>query len=408
MYQRVTRIVVPSAAVVAVTATGTMAWAGDAAHPGRAPLSTPCPADAVPYASAATSASPARNDPALRLALTAHAARVPSGDLVEYRITARSSGAPLRGVTVTARLTCAPGDVVLAGRPSASAGRATAGPRAVTWRLDLGRRPATAAFAVRVRPGERGGPLMGEVNATGSVSNCSATRAADTPADPSCTVTVVVPAGDTDPAHPAPAVPAPAASARPRPRPPGTRPAAPPSPPSAVPPSVPVLPPTPPMAPAPSAVGALPVVPRTGPSPYASPTVLSQLDRAPVVPAPATPGVAAQDVVPPETSLRSADSSSADLGGRALAFLIGGVAFLLLAAAIAGSVIGAQLRRTGPDQDEAAGFGRRPVRPRVPGRRDAHPRALAPPPTLTGVVRPPVRTGAARAGERPGRTAVDE
>lgn len=351
MYRWVTRTVGPLAAVAAVTGVGAGAQArgGAPAWQRTTPQATRCPVDVAPPASAIPGASPSRdeNPPSLKLALTAHGTRAPDADVVAYRITASPTRTPLHDVTVTAYLTCVPGDAWLVGRPSASTGRATAGPRAVTWRFDPGRTPATADFTVRVRPGARGGPLVGEVAATGPVSNCPALRAADTRIDAYCRVTVLLP-GVTPPAiqaHPAPV--------------PGTRAPAPLRA-QGAPPAFPVTPPALPVPPAatlPGVKGALPVLPT--PSPSVSPSVLSQLDRPPIVPTgPAGPDAVTQEALP----LRSADSSRGDLGGRAFAFLIGGVAFLLLATAIGCGLIGTRLRRVSKDDETDAGprIARRP------------------------------------------------
>ena len=153
MHHRVTRLVLPMAAVAMVTAAGSAAGAGAAP---AAPRTTPCPADVRAPVSVIPGASPSagENAPSLRLALTARGTRAAGSDLVEYRVTARPARTPLHDITVTARLTCVPGDALLAGRPSASTGRATAGPRAVTWRFDLGKAPATAELR-GPRPPER-------------------------------------------------------------------------------------------------------------------------------------------------------------------------------------------------------------------------------------------------------------
>jgi hypothetical protein len=415
MHQRVTRLVLPMAAMVAVTAAGSAARAGGAAP------SAPCPADVRAPVSVIPGASPSagENAPSLGLALTARGTRAAGGDLVEYRITARPARTPLRDITVTARLTCVPGDALLAGRPSASTGRATAGPRAVRWQFDLDKAPATATFVIRVRPNARGGPLVGEIATTGPVSNCPALRAADTPIDAYCRVTVLVPGLTAGAAPPAarPARPAPVPAA-----PPAVHPAVPPI----VSPSVPRLPAAPP-APVPAAPpapgGALPVLPQTGPvpggGPSPSPSMLSQLNRAPIVPAgPAAPDAATQAADPPGAVMRPADSRG-DLGGRALAFLIGGVAFLLIAVAIAGSLIGVPLRRRQDEDEDESGL---EARPRPP----VHPRTLDddlrrrtppnPPRTIIDVVRRTAEAGEPRpyteqtAGlERPaGRTVADE
>jgi hypothetical protein len=314
---------------------------------------TPCPADVTAPASAIPGASPSGatdNPPSLRLALTARGTRAPGGDLVEYRITARPVSAPLRDVTVTARLTCVPGDVRLAGRPWATAGRATAGPRAVTWRLDLGATPQIAGFAIRVRPGARGGPIVGELAATGPVSNCPALRAADTPVDAHCRVTVLLPGGTPAAAQRRPVT---GAYDLPRPGVQGAAPALPVAPPPAAPAA-----PAGPMGPAttgPGAVVALPVLP--GASPNASPSVASQAGRPPAVPA--GPESLTEQAVPPRPALTSPDTSRADLVGRAFAFLIGGLAFLLVAVAVAGGLAGGRLRRDRDDEE------RKPARPRA-------------------------------------------
>jgi hypothetical protein len=352
--------------------------------------------DVAPPASAIPGASPSReeNPPSLKLALTAHGTRAPGADVVAYQITASPTRTPLHDVTVTAYLTCVPGDAWLVGRPSASTGRATAGPRAVTWRFDLGRRPATADFTVRVRPGARGGPLVGEVAATGPVSNCPALRAADTRIDAYCRVTVLLP-GVTPQAVQARPAPVPGTRAPASPRAQGAPPAFP-----VTPPALPV----PPAATLPGAKGVLPVLPvLPAPSPSVSPSVLSQLDRPPIVPTgPAGPDAVTREPLP----LRSADSSRGDLRGRAFAFLIGGVAFLLLATAIGCSLIGTRLRRVSEDDEMDAGprIARRPHangdrrtgdRPRdtaLPGHEsrpadDPGPRPVSTPRTLPDVVR---------------------
>jgi hypothetical protein len=384
--------------------------------------------DVAPPASAIPGASPSReeNPPSLKLALTAHGTRAPGADVVAYQITASPTRTPLHDVTVTAYLTCVPGDAWLVGRPSASTGRATAGPRAVTWRFDLGRRPATADFTVRVRPGARGGPLVGEVAATGPVSNCPALRAADTRIDAYCRVTVLLP-GVTPQAVQARPAPVPGTRAPASPRAQGAPPAFPVTPPAVqarpapvpgtrapaplraqgAPPAFPVTPPALPVPPAatlPGAKGVLPVLPvLPAPSPSVSPSVLSQLDRPPIVPTgPAGPDAVTREPLP----LRSADSSRGDLRGRAFAFLIGGVAFLLLATAIGCSLIGTRLRRVSEDDEMDAGprIARRPHangdrrtgdRPRdtaLPGHEsrpadDPGPRPVSTPRTLPDVVR---------------------
>lgn len=356
MYQRVTRAVPPFAVDGAIHATSTVlamalgavafAAAADASstHPAHVPGAerATCPTDVAPLASAIPGAAPygaGANAPSLSLALTARAA---GDDAVEYHVTARPARALLRDVTVTIRLTCVPGQVRLIGGPTASAGQVTAGPRALTWRLDSVTTPATAAFTIRTWPSARGGPLVGEVTATGPISNCPAWRAADTPVDADCRVTVQIPAA------PAPSV----SRARPI------------SPPAAA--HAPVAPTATPGAtgtvasrtPAttPSADGALPVLPPApGGSPSPSPSLLSQLDRPPVVPATAaTPGAGTAEAVP--ATLRPDDTSKGDLSGRAFAFLIGGIAFLLLATAIVGSFIGAHLRRAGDESGDLGGW----------------------------------------------------
>jgi hypothetical protein len=446
MHQKVARIVAPMAATFAVTAAGTGAWAagGTPARQPGVPGTTACPAELTPNVPAIPGASPsgaAVNPASLQLALTAHGTRTPDGDTIEYRISAQAVRPPLHDITVTVRLTCVPGSVSAAGRPWASAGEATLGRRAVTWRLDLTKAPATAGFAVRLRPNSHGGPLVGEIAAAGPVSNCPALRAADTPVDPYCRATILisgVPATAAHPHHAAPArvrpaVPPPPAIQGGRPITQGT-PAFP---------HVPALPNTPPLPPAPpqpamppagaapgaagnngvTAPGALPVVP---PAPAPSPTVLSQLDRAPIVPGdPAD--AATQEPAPQASALRSGDTSAGDLSGRAFAFLIGGASFLLIATAIAGSLIGARLRRRA-DEDEAASTGLRSALrlggppPRTDGPRagrtdDPYPDDR-PPRTIVDVVRRTSETrntdavlGADPAGrpDRPlGRTMVDE
>jgi hypothetical protein len=434
MYRWVTRTVGPLAAMAAFTAVGAGAQAEEAlAWRWSAPQATPCPANAGPPATVIPGASPAadENPPSLMLALTAHGKRTPSGDVVAYRITATPASTPLHDVTVTTRLTCVPGDVRLAGAPSVSTGRVTVDPRAVTWHLDLGRTPATADFTVRVRGGAAGGPLVGELAATGPVSNCPELRAADTRVDPHCRVTVLVPGASPSAAgHSAPAT----ATGTGAPRAPRVQ---------GAPPVFPISPLVPSAAPAgPGAAGALPVLPPGAPgarpSASPSPTVLSQLDRPPIVPtAPAGPDAVTQDPAPPDPALRSSDTSAGDLGGRAFAFLIGGVAFLLLATAIVGSLVGARLRRNADDETT----GPPPIAPRPrPGddrrtggerRRGDGPRELAHPAddlgprpanttgTLLDVVRRTAESGEPprpRLGtdptlgydRPPGRTVVDE
>jgi hypothetical protein len=431
MHQKVARIVAPMAAAFAVTAAGTGAWAAGGAparQPG-VPGTRACPAEVTPNVWAIPGASPSGatvNPASLQLALTAHGTRTPDGDTIEYRISAQAVRPPLHDITVTVRLTCVPGSVSAAGLPWASAGEATLGRRAVTWRLDLTKAPATAGFAVRLRPSSHGGPLVGEIAAAGPVSNCPALRAADTPVDPYCRATILIPGVPATAAHPHHAAPA------------RVRPAVPPPPaiqggppiaqgaPSAFP-HVPALPPMPPAGAAPGAAGnngiaapgALPVVPL---APAPSPTVLSQLDRAPIVPADPA------DAPPQASALRSGDTSAGDLSGRAFAFLIGGASFLLIATAIGGSLIGTRLRRRA-DEDEAASTGLRsalrlggPPPPRTDGPRagrtyDPYPDDR-PPRTIVDVVRRTSETrntdavlGADPAGrpDRPlGRTMVDE
>ena len=433
MHQKVARIVAPMATTFAVTAAGTGAWAAGgmpARQPG-VPGTTACPAEVTPNVPAIPGASPsgaAVNPASLQLALTAHGTRTPDGDTIEYRISAQAVRPPLHDITVTVRLTCVPGSVSAAGRPWASAGEATLGRRAVTWRLDLTKAPATAGFAVRLRPNSHGGPLVGEIAAAGPVSNCPALRAADTPVDPYCRATILIPGVPATPVRPHHAAPA------------RIRPAVPPPPaiqggppiaqgaPSAFPhvPALPPMPPVPPAGAAPGAAGnngitapgALPVVP---PAPAPSPTVLSQLDRAPIVPADPA------DAAPQASALRSGDTSAGDLSGRAFAFLIGGASFLLIATAIAGSLIGTRLRRRA-DEDEATGTGlRSALRLGGPPPRTDGPRAGRtydpyrddrPPRTIVDVVRRTSETrntdavlGADPAGgpDRPlGRTMVDE
>jgi hypothetical protein len=436
MHKKVARVVAPMAATFAVAAAGTGAGAAGGA-PARQPGdagTTACPAEVTPQVSAIPGASPSGavvNPASLKLALTAHGVRTPDGDAIEYRISARPTRTPLHDITVTVRLTCVPGTVWAAGTPWASTGQATLERRAVTWRFDLAKAPATAGFAVRVRPNSRGGPLVGEIVAAGPISNCPALRAADTAADPYCRVTILIPGEPATAVHPRHPAPAP------------IRPAVPPPPaiqggppiaqgaPLAFP-HVPSLPPAPPVgAAAPgsagnngvTAPGALPVVPAPAPSP----TVLSQLDRAPIVPAdPAD--AATQEPAPPAFAPRSGDTSAGDLSGWAFAFLIGGVAFLLIATAIAGNLIGTRLRRRA-DEDEEPGTGLRSARPlagRPPMTDGPHAgrRAYEPNPddrlprTIVDVVRRTAATrntyealGADPAGgrDRPlGRTTVDE
>jgi hypothetical protein len=369
MHQKVARIAAPMAAAVVATGTGAWAAGGAPARQPGVPGTMACPVEVTPHVPAIPGASPSGavvNPASLRLALTAHGARTPDGDAIEYRISARAAHAPLHDITVTVRLTCVPGAVWAAGRPWASTGQAAFERRAVTWRLDLAKTPATAGFAVRLRPNSRGGPLVAEVVAAGPVSNCPALRAADTPVDPYCRATILIPgepATALHPHHPAPAhvhraVPPPPAIQGGPPIAQGAPPAFP---------HVPSLPAAPPMPPAPpagaaapgsagndgiTAPGALPVVPAPAPSP----TVLSQLDRAPIVPADPA------DAAPPAFASRSGDTSAGDLSGWAFAFLIGAVAFLLIATAIAGNLIGTRLRRRA-DEDEEPGTGLRSARP---------------------------------------------
>ncbi|MDN3351961.1 hypothetical protein [Actinomadura sp. DC4] len=361
MDRRVTRLVVPMAATAAVLGAGTAARAGGDPQWSRVPQATPCPADVRTPVSAIPEASPSagENAPSLRLALTARASREAGNDLVVYRISASPASTPLRGITVIARLTCVPGDAALARLPSATTGRVTTGPRAVTWRFDLGSAPATATFAIRVRTDARGGPLVGEIATTGPVSNCPALQDADTPIEAHCRVTVPLPlpAAGLAPPVSRPARPAPVHRgpvSRPLPARPGV--------PPIVSPKLRGRPTVPPAAPAPAAppvtrppaAGALPVVPPAGPVPSGTPTpsALSQVNRAPVVPTAApAPGAASQQADPPGTVLQSSDSHG-DLGGRVLAFLIGGAAFLLTAMALVGGLIGARLRRRKEEEPE--------------------------------------------------------
>jgi hypothetical protein len=294
--------------------------------------------------------------PPLLLALTAR----PQGaaaDVVRYRVKARSMQGDLRGITVTARLTCAPGEVRFVGRPSLTTGHASTERRTLIWRLDLSRASATATFAVRVH-GDEGGLLVGELTATGPASNCPAVREADEPADPFCRVAVAVPphpASVGHPVTPAPAVP-PSAHPSGTPGTPGT------SGTSGTPGTLGVTPSAPAMsvpaagapAAAPAGPAAMPPLPASTPSPN---LVLSQVDRAPLVPADsgdsATGGPQdVPEVAPPDMAarsvLRSASYSQDDLSGRAFAFLLGGVAFLLIAAVVAGRLVGLSLRRRGP------------------------------------------------------------
>ena len=410
MYQKVARIVAPMAAAFAVAAVGAGAWAagGAPARQPRAAGTTACPAEATPHVSAIPGTSPSGavvNPVSLKLALTAHGVRMPDGDAIEYRISALPARAPLHDITVTVRLTCVPGTVWAAGRPWASTGRATLGRRAVTWRFDLAKAPARAGFAVRLRPDSRGGPLVGEVVAAGPVSNCPALRAADTPLDPYCRVTILIPGEPATALHPHHPAPAPVRPAVPPP------PAAQGGPPIAqgAPPALPHVPAMPVMPPAGAgsgsagnngitAPGALPVVPAPAPSP----TVLSQTDRAPIVPGDPAGDAATQGPATPGTALRSGDAWAGDLSGRALALLIGGMALLLVATAIAGSLIGARLR---PRAGKEPGAGR-PFDPRPDDRL---------PRTIVDVVRRTAETrntdAADQAGGRyrpPGRTRVEE
>jgi hypothetical protein len=370
MYQKVARIVSPMAATFAVAAVGTGSWAAGGA-PARQPGAsgtTACPAEVTPHVSAIPGASPSGagvNPASLKLALTAHGVRMPDGDAIEYRISARPTRAPLHDITVTVRLTCVPGTVWAAGRPWASTGQATLERRAVTWRLDLGKAPATAGFAVRLRPNSRGGPLVGEVVAAGPVSNCPALRAADTPIDPYCRAIILIPGEPATAVRPHHRAPAPVRAAVPAP------PAIQGGPPIAQG-TPPALPPVPPAGAAPgsaggndiTAPGVLPVVPAPAPSP----TVLSQLDRAPILPGDPAGDAATRESAAPASALRSGDTSAGDLSGRAYALLIGGVASLLIATAVAGSLIGARLRpRGGKEEEPRAGRpdGPRPGIPRT-------------------------------------------
>jgi hypothetical protein len=361
MQRKMTRVVVPlavagaaAAAAAAAATAGTCAWSQSGPSPYEAKIASAGPRCSAgpatrPVDSAApapdsfgdgldmTSSSPLRAGPALRVALTAHTHGV-ADDIVRYHITARSTqGDDLHGITVVAHLTCAPGQTRFIGRPvittgRATTGRATTGRRTLTWRLDLDKASATATFAVRVHPGDRGGLVIGELTTMGPGSNCPAHR---DPADPFCRAAVVVPPHPAPVAHPVTLAPA----ARPRQaRPqPAKTPAAMSSVPAAALPAV-------------AAPPALPV-----PTPSQS-QVLSQVDRAPLVPADSTGSgeAASQDapeVAPPDTVarsvLRSAEYSQDDLSGRAIAFLLGGVAFLLVAAVVAGRLVGMGLRGRG-------------------------------------------------------------
>jgi hypothetical protein len=281
----------------------------------------------------------------VRVTLTAHA-RGSASDLVRYRIEARSAQGPQQGVTVTARLTCLPGDAWLIGRPTMTTGQVTAKRRALVWRLDLEKASETAGFTVRVRPGDRSGALSGELTTRGPMSNCPGHRNDNEPVDPSCRATVRVPPRPAAVAHPV----TPAPVARP---PAGRAPAAKPRIPASAAPAVrtPGLP-TPaipaPAIPAPAipapAVPALPA-----PAPGKS-RVLSQVDRAPLVPVDsAESGAAARpeapEVVRPDMVVRSADYSHEDLSRRSFGFLLGAVALLLVTVAVAGRVARVAARR---------------------------------------------------------------
>jgi hypothetical protein len=403
MHRKMTRVVVPlttavMAATTAATTAGTCAWSqDDPSAPARkaVPAETRCrsvpsspSAPAEPRTRSARSAAPAQ-EPAgdvldlaspLRVAepvqvtLTARP-RGSGSDLVRYRIEARSPEGPQHGVTVTARLTCLPGDAWVAGRPTRTTGQLTAQRRALVWRLDLEKTSEIATFTVRVRPGDRGGELTGELTTRGPRSNCPAGEAG-APADPSCRATVRVPPRPapaaqpvtptpsgrpitptplTRPVAPAPAVqsitPAPLARprvgkaskvskagkapvARPKTRAAGA--------PAAGAPAVPAPGLPAPVIPAP-AVPALPA-----PAPGKS-GPLSQVDRAPLVPLDSMDSdaarAAAPEVVPPEMVARSADYPHEDLSGRSFGFLVGAVALLLVAVAVAGRTARVAVRR---------------------------------------------------------------
>jgi hypothetical protein len=375
MQRKVTRAVVPLAAAVAATTAGTCAWSQDGPHTHRQGAASRCaegpvtgprvpaPAPAPGLFGDGLGLAPSpgpRAAPPLLLALTAH----PQGaaaDVVRYRVKARSMQGDLRGITVTARLTCAPGEVRFVGRPSLTTGHASTERRTLTWRLDLSRASATATFAVRVRPGDEGGLLVGELTATGPASNCPAVREADEPADPFCRAAVAVPPHPAQVGHPV--TPAPAV-------PPSTHPSGTPGTPSTpgtsgtsgTPGTLGVTPSAQAMsvpaagapAGAPAGPAAMPPLPASTPSPN---LVLSQVDRAPLVPADSgdsaagapqdAPEVAPQDMAA-RSVLRSASYAQDDLSGRAFAFLLGGVAFLLIAAVVAGRLVGLSLRRRGP------------------------------------------------------------
>jgi hypothetical protein len=360
MQRKMTRAMVPlTAAAAAAMTAGTCAWSQSGpSTPQREAVraKTECPATPIarppapardPLGDGLGLIPPLRMAVPLRVALTAHT-RSAAGNLVHYRIHVGSAQGALHGITVTARLTCLPGDARLVGRPTTSAGRATAERQALVWRLDLDKASETATFAVRVRPGDRGGPLVGEVTTTGPMSNCPAHRDGAAPVDPACRATVQVSPRPAPAAHPV--TPTPAA------HPPAVKtPAAMPSVPGAAMPSAPgaAMPSAPgaavPALPAP-AVPALPV-----PTPSQN-QALSQVDRAPLIPSdsgseaaaqPAAPEVAQPDTVV-RSVLRSADYSQDDLSGRAFAFLLGGVAFLLIAAVAAGRLVAVGLRQREP------------------------------------------------------------
>jgi hypothetical protein len=349
MQRKMTGFMVPLAAAAAAAMTaGTCAWSqGGPSTPHREVVSarTECPAAPIGRPGAPAAPTPDSFGDALGLipplrmavpvavALTAHV-RGAAGDLVHYRIKVGSGQGALQGIIVTARLTCLPGDARLVGRPTTSTGRATAERRALVWRLDLDRASESATFMVRVRPSDRGGPLVGEVTTTGPMSNCPAHLDGDGPVDPACRATVEVPPRPAPVTHPV--TPAPVA------HPPVVKtPTGMPSVPGAAVPSLPQAP-----VPAP-AVPALPV-----PTPSRS-LVLSQVDRPPLVPTDSGPEAAAQpdspEVAPPDTVvrsvLRSAEYSHDDLSSRVFAFLLGGVVFLLIAAVVAGRMVGVGLRR---------------------------------------------------------------
>jgi hypothetical protein len=337
MDSKVTRALLPLAAVAATAVMDTSAWAVSGPSLAGRPAFAACRTGAVPR----PDAEPAPETPedsaapspytSLEVALSARA-RGGTG-LVDYRVDAHAVHGEPGLVTVTVYLTCVPGDAGFAGRAVASSGTVTAGRDALTWRLGLGHgASASAGFTVRVT---RPGTLVGELAVSGSNSNCPADTGGEAGQD--CRATVVIPARETaarppaaGPAHAAPAMPVvpamPAAT-------PGAQPAQ-------------RLPEAPPPLPVP--LPALPTGPIPAPSASPSP-VLSQANRKPVIASdPPAPDAAAQqdaqDAVA-RSVLRSAHSEDGDLSGRAFAFLLGGAAFLMLVAAIAGSVVGARLRR---------------------------------------------------------------